>query len=87
MQTILITMICNVPVHSPTVHSRMCACDSYLVEESQRWCMHAGAGARSGKLKDAAYGMLYALDDITHAAAQARARLDAFIAAAGAVPA
>ena len=39
---------------------------------------------RSGKLKDAAYGMLYALDDIACAAAQARAKLDVFIAAAGA---
>ncbi len=49
-------------------------------------CMHAGAGpdARSGNLKDAAYGILFALDDITHAAAQARAKLDVFIAAAGA---
>ncbi|KAK9907420.1 hypothetical protein WJX75_003331 [Coccomyxa subellipsoidea] len=37
---------------------------------------------RSGKLKDAAYGMLYALDDIACAAAQARAKLDVFIAAA-----
>ncbi|BDA47844.1 hypothetical protein COCOBI_11-1010 [Coccomyxa sp. Obi] len=40
------------------------------------------AGARASKLKDAAYGVLYALDDVAHAAALARGNLGVIIAEA-----
>ena len=47
--------------------------------------MHAWAGAGGGRLKDAAYGVLYALDDVAHAAARAHGNLGVIIAEAGEV--
>ncbi len=47
--------------------------------------MHAWADGRAGKLKDAACGVLHALDDVAHAATCARGILAVILAEAGEV--